>query len=298
MDSRGERIAVFVFGVAFVSAILVLAVFFPDPTNFQYTVFRIVLALAAAGVAAFIPGFLHLQVNNWLRAGGAMAVFAIVFFFSPAQLMQGPKIPPKGKEVGFVTESIDASDYSIPSLVSETSGDGSRKPSRYNIKFTVWNNSPFEKVRISKIENVVIVENDTISFCCPETRSLFMLDIEISKAKRVANAWSTTVEIPPLSSHSFDAEIRVKPGDPDREPIVWIGLIATLSGPNSGLRQVRSDKVYLLNYPEKDMNGAYDIADLRKLEKKLDPMLVRMFELSKVVGWLAGGSPPERAKAV
>ncbi|MCP4702803.1 MAG: hypothetical protein GY862_38980, partial [Gammaproteobacteria bacterium] len=44
------------------------------------------LALFAAGVAAFIPGILKVKVGNWLRASGAMAVFATVYFYSPAML--------------------------------------------------------------------------------------------------------------------------------------------------------------------------------------------------------------------
>ena len=49
--------------------------------------FRIVLALASAGIATFVPGFLRLKIKNWLSAGGALAVFAIVYFFSPATLV-------------------------------------------------------------------------------------------------------------------------------------------------------------------------------------------------------------------
>lgn len=86
-----ERLAVFVFGVIFVTALLVLAVVIDHPTPFQYTIFRIVLALAAAGVATFIPGLIIIAPRPGLRAGGAMAVFAIVYFFSPAQFVAGEK---------------------------------------------------------------------------------------------------------------------------------------------------------------------------------------------------------------
>jgi len=82
-----ERIAIFIFGVAFVLTLLALAIKFPEPTPFQYTVFRIVLALAAAGVAALIPGFIQVQYRDAIRAGGALAVFVIVYFFSPASLV-------------------------------------------------------------------------------------------------------------------------------------------------------------------------------------------------------------------
>jgi hypothetical protein len=86
MRSGGQQITAFAFGVVFVTALLVLAVKFPEPTSFQYMVFRIVLALAAGGVGAMIPGFLKVEVKPGIRAGGALAVFVIVFFFNPAKL--------------------------------------------------------------------------------------------------------------------------------------------------------------------------------------------------------------------
>jgi hypothetical protein len=90
-ERLGSRVAVFAFGVAFIITLLVLAAKYPNPTSFQYTVFRIVLALAAAGIGAFLPGFLDVQVSTSIRAGGALAVFIVVYFFSPAQLVAKPK---------------------------------------------------------------------------------------------------------------------------------------------------------------------------------------------------------------
>ncbi|HTG34132.1 MAG TPA: hypothetical protein VLB76_14485 [Thermoanaerobaculia bacterium] len=87
MTKRSERLAAFAFGVIFVIVLLALALFVSNPTPFQYIVFRVVLALAAAGVAAMIPGFLQIQIAQWIRAGGALAVFVIVFFYNPAQLV-------------------------------------------------------------------------------------------------------------------------------------------------------------------------------------------------------------------
>lgn len=84
-----ERLAIFVFGVIFVAVLLIIALFYPRPTPFQYTVFQIVLALAAAGVAALIPGLINVKVPG-VSAGGALAVFVVVFFFSPAALVATP----------------------------------------------------------------------------------------------------------------------------------------------------------------------------------------------------------------
>ena len=91
---RTERIAVFVFGVSFVAALLVLAIAFPEPTEFQYTIFRIVLAVAVAGVAVFLPGFMEANIGNMVRAGGAMAIFAVVYFVNPAGLVSNVAVAP------------------------------------------------------------------------------------------------------------------------------------------------------------------------------------------------------------
>lgn len=86
MSQNTEKILAFIFGVVFVSVLLGVAFLVPEPKPFQYTIFRIVLALAAAGVAAVIPGIIMVNPWKWLRAGGAFAVFVIVYFFAPAAL--------------------------------------------------------------------------------------------------------------------------------------------------------------------------------------------------------------------
>ncbi|MFZ6760723.1 hypothetical protein ACO0K9_26245 [Undibacterium sp. Ji50W] len=82
-----EKIAGFIFGVVFVITLLVLNVFIPNPTPTQYDTFKVVLALAAAGVGGILAGFLHVEggIDKFkLRAGGALAVFATVFLVTPA----------------------------------------------------------------------------------------------------------------------------------------------------------------------------------------------------------------------
>jgi hypothetical protein len=74
----------FVFGVVFLSVMLGFAVFFPNPPAFQLKVFITVLALAAAGVGAMMPGFLDIQYKGLFRTGGALALAAGVYLSSPA----------------------------------------------------------------------------------------------------------------------------------------------------------------------------------------------------------------------
>jgi hypothetical protein len=84
-----EKLLAYGFGVTFVVTMLVLAILYPTPSAFQYNVFKTVLAIAAAGVASMIPGFLSVQIASWIRAGGALGVFAVVFFYNPAALLKG-----------------------------------------------------------------------------------------------------------------------------------------------------------------------------------------------------------------
>src|SRR5687767_10856695 len=80
-----EKVVAVTFGIMFVAALLGLAIMFPEPKPFQYTVFRIVLALACGGVAAVIPGFLAVNMDAKglvIRAGGALAVFILVYFWN------------------------------------------------------------------------------------------------------------------------------------------------------------------------------------------------------------------------
>jgi hypothetical protein len=86
MSRTLQTILSFAFGVVFVIVMLVISFFRPEPSTFQYGVFRTVLALAGGGAVAVLPGFIEVKFGNWLRAGGGVAVFAILYFYNPAQL--------------------------------------------------------------------------------------------------------------------------------------------------------------------------------------------------------------------
>jgi hypothetical protein len=90
MSKDHEKLVAVLFGAAFLVALLFIAIQFQTPTTFQYTVFRIILAISAAGFASVIPGFLEVTVPGYVRAGGALGVFVVVYFFSPAALVANP----------------------------------------------------------------------------------------------------------------------------------------------------------------------------------------------------------------
>ena len=93
-EKQTSEILAFVFGVIFLAALLLFVLFVPNPTPPQFEVIRIILALVGGGVAAMIPGFLNLQLAAraalMFRAGGVLAVFAIVYFYSPARWSVSP----------------------------------------------------------------------------------------------------------------------------------------------------------------------------------------------------------------
>jgi uncharacterized integral membrane protein len=84
-----EKITVAAAGVLFVLLLLVIAIWIPEPTEFQIFVFRVVLALAAAAVGSAVPGVLHIESRIGkllIRASGALALFAIVYSVNPPAL--------------------------------------------------------------------------------------------------------------------------------------------------------------------------------------------------------------------
>lgn len=102
------------FGVVFVITLLALAVIFPEPTNYQQDIFRIVLALAAAGIGAMLPGALSISFaplpNAAIQAGGAIALFVIVYFFNPAsRIAGGPELDAVVPDVTYLDKNAAVS---------------------------------------------------------------------------------------------------------------------------------------------------------------------------------------------
>lgn len=92
----------FIFGVVFLLialAFALVAFYLPKPANPGIVenflnVMQVVLAISAAGVAAVIPGFLSVSIQTKLgkngtsaiRAGGALAVFVVIYLIGPKSL--------------------------------------------------------------------------------------------------------------------------------------------------------------------------------------------------------------------
>lgn len=90
-NKNWEKLTSFGFGMVFIVVLLSIAFLVPNPTVTQWFVFRVLLALAAAGIGAIIPGLIVVKVSNIVRAIGAIALFVLVYWFNPPKLVVSDK---------------------------------------------------------------------------------------------------------------------------------------------------------------------------------------------------------------
>lgn len=98
-STKADKWVVYCSGCVFLIALLLIAIFIPEPTASQQTTFRIVLAIAAGAFGIGLPGLLHVEAKinspwfSWvIRATGASAFFIVVYFWNPAS-MNEPSVP-------------------------------------------------------------------------------------------------------------------------------------------------------------------------------------------------------------
>jgi len=95
MAKRLNTVLAYIFGVIFIVLLLTIALFVPNPTEAQWYIFKTIIALAAAGVATVLSGSLTVEIPKVLKGAGALGIFAVVFFYNPANLVvkQDPTDP-------------------------------------------------------------------------------------------------------------------------------------------------------------------------------------------------------------
>lgn len=80
----------FILGFFLLVFVLCIVAFGDDPSPLQFTIYRIVIAIAGAGFAVALTGTLEVQFpilgNGYIRATAALGVLVILYFFSPATL--------------------------------------------------------------------------------------------------------------------------------------------------------------------------------------------------------------------
>ena len=85
----------FIVGVVLIIIIVFVTKIDKNPSPIAAFAYRVVIAIAAALIATGIPGVINVHISQGITAGGAIAVFVIVYWFNAAQIE--PK-PPKDEE--------------------------------------------------------------------------------------------------------------------------------------------------------------------------------------------------------
>jgi hypothetical protein len=73
-------------GVIFLAVLMCVAIFDRRPTGTSMFIYRVILSLAAAGFGAVLPGLINIDIP-FVRAGGALALFVLVYRINPPALV-------------------------------------------------------------------------------------------------------------------------------------------------------------------------------------------------------------------
>ena len=76
-----EKPTLFVFGTVFFIVLLAIAWLDKSPSKSSWYIYNWVLAMAAGGIAALLPGAINVNLNPGIRASGAIAVAVLAFYF-------------------------------------------------------------------------------------------------------------------------------------------------------------------------------------------------------------------------
>lgn len=83
-----EKITLFVFGTFFFIVLSAIAWLDRNPSITSWYIYISVLAMAAGGVAALLPGAINVNLNPGVRASGAIAFAVLVFHFGKDRATQ------------------------------------------------------------------------------------------------------------------------------------------------------------------------------------------------------------------
>jgi hypothetical protein len=85
-----KLITLFIFAVCAFGFLLLITRLDPNPSQTNWYIYLTLLALAAAGAAALLPGAINVEINRWLKATGALGVLAVVFYFGASKATPVP----------------------------------------------------------------------------------------------------------------------------------------------------------------------------------------------------------------
>jgi hypothetical protein len=131
--------------ILLLGAAIVLVVFVPCPTKPVENIFRLLMALGAAGIATLLPGLFHLELT-WVKAGSALGVFTLVYLINPA---------------GVVKDNSGCQDFSTITVVVHGAGGAHQKILRGQGEMVIEFAQKTEKARINEEGEAIFLKIPT-----------------------------------------------------------------------------------------------------------------------------------------
>jgi hypothetical protein len=93
-DATKSNLAYLLLGLILLGASLYLSANIQNPAPMEVLILRVIIALGAAFAAVSLPGSVGVDLPKGIKAGGSLAIFVLIFFFNPADLIKPkPDIP-------------------------------------------------------------------------------------------------------------------------------------------------------------------------------------------------------------
>ncbi|MBF0136431.1 MAG: hypothetical protein HQL65_09345 [Magnetococcales bacterium] len=215
-------------GILLVLGTVIITFVKPNPTPYQQTVFRTLIALGAAAFAAALPGFLNVDMrfkSSFVRASGALGVFVLVYFFTPAispsatwpqhpETEDGVRVDLKSAETKTSTPFSTAADIVRVNQKSVDNGSRSINYEKDTLKSIDSNDSGGDNIILAESnqqqtssggENIILEKpaQQTVSQTCIDFNKY-----ELKKNDCIINGWDTKIDANgPVPNGNCEAKI-------------------------------------------------------------------------------------------
>lgn len=85
----GNKYITLAIGLVLVFLSFAFAMFMDNPSQFKIFIIRSTFAVGCAALASFVPGWINVNVKGYIKAGGAIAIILIFYFFNPPAMLIG-----------------------------------------------------------------------------------------------------------------------------------------------------------------------------------------------------------------
>ncbi|MGD0571239.1 MAG: hypothetical protein ABSA78_22830 [Candidatus Sulfotelmatobacter sp.] len=93
-DATKSNLAYLLLGLILLGTSLYLSANIQNQNPMEVLILRVIIALGAAFAAVSLPGSVGVDLPKGIKAGGSLAIFVLIFFFNPADLIKPkPDIP-------------------------------------------------------------------------------------------------------------------------------------------------------------------------------------------------------------